>query len=118
MQHSDIAIAIAATVVSRSASGNFVVDAGAKSLTKDVPPYLEGHGFLPAYPDAVLERLSDYHGEVTVTDGAGRAGPNLGDVLAIVPNHACPVIDLFDSFLATRNGEVVDRWPVDARGRS
>jgi D-serine deaminase-like pyridoxal phosphate-dependent protein len=111
-----VAIAVAATVVSDSIPGKFVINAGAKSLTKDLPPYLNGYGFLPDYPDGILERLSDYHGEVRLPDGADM--PRLGDVVAVIPNHVCPVIDLFDTFVATRSGEVVGRWQVDARGRS
>jgi D-serine deaminase-like pyridoxal phosphate-dependent protein len=111
-----VAIAVAATVVSDNVAGQVVIDAGAKTLTKDVAPYLAGHGCLPAYPDGVIERLSDYHGQVRFPDGAPR--PQLGEVVAVVPNHVCPVIDLFDSFVASRAGEVVGRWPVDARGRS
>jgi D-serine deaminase-like pyridoxal phosphate-dependent protein len=38
--------------------------------------------------------------------------------VAVIPNHVCPVIDLFDSFIATRSGEFVGVWPVNARGRS
>jgi len=111
-----VAVAVAATVVSDAVSGQVVVDAGAKSLTKDVAPHLEGHGLLPAYPEAIVERVSDYHGVVRIPDGAPR--PRLGEVVAIVPNHVCPVVDLFDSFIATRSGAIVGRWPVDARGRS
>ncbi|MDP8905164.1 MAG: alanine racemase [Chloroflexota bacterium] len=111
-----VALAVAATVVSTAVDGQVVVDAGAKSLTKDVPVYLRGHGYLPQYPDAVLERLSDYHGVVTFPAASRR--PALGEVVAIIPNHACPVIDLYDTFIATRSGDVVGRWPVDARGRS
>jgi D-serine deaminase-like pyridoxal phosphate-dependent protein len=111
-----VAIAIAATVVSTAVSGKFVINAGAKSLTKDAPPYLQGYGFIPHYPGAVIERVSDYHGEVRLPDGT--PGPSLGEVVAVVPNHACPTIDLFDSFTATRSGQIVGRWPVDARGRS
>ena len=111
-----VAMAIAATVVSAVVSGQVVIDAGAKSLTKDVPAYLNGHGVLPAYPSGVIERVSDYHGQVRFPEGAPR--PSVGEVVAVVPNHACPVIDLFDGFTATRSGSVVGRWPVDARGRS
>jgi D-serine deaminase-like pyridoxal phosphate-dependent protein len=39
-------------------------------------------------------------------------------VVAVVPNRANPLVDLYDSFVATRSGELVGRWPVDARGRS
>ena len=111
-----LALWVAATVVSTAVPGQFVLDAGAKSLTKDRPEYLEGHGLLPAYPDAVIDRLSDYHGVVRVPPDT--AVPRIGEVVAILPNHACPVVDLFDSFVAVRGGEVVGTWPVDARGRS
>ncbi|HEY8238771.1 MAG TPA: hypothetical protein VIF63_04985, partial [Candidatus Limnocylindrales bacterium] len=111
-----IAIAVAATVVSAAVPGQVVLDAGAKTLTKDVPAYLEGHGGLPAYPDSVIARVSDYHGVVTAPDGADL--PMVGEIVAVIPNHVCPVIDLRDSFIATRSGSVIGRWPVDARGRS
>jgi D-serine deaminase-like pyridoxal phosphate-dependent protein len=111
-----VAIAVAATVVSTSVPGQIVINAGAKSLTKDLPPYLAGYGTIPAYPDGVIERVSDYHGQVRFPEGART--PQLGEVLAVVPNHACPTIDLYDTFLATRSGTIVGEWRVDARGRS
>ena len=111
-----IALWVAATVVSVAAPGQVVVDAGAKTLTKDVAPYLDGHGYLPAYPSAVIERVSDYHGAIRIP--AGTPAPRLGEIVAIVPNHCCPVIDLKDSFVAVSGGEIVGTFPVDARGRS
>lgn len=111
-----VAIAVAATVVSAAVDGQVVIDAGAKTLTKDIAPYLEGYGAIPAYPEAVIERLSDYHGVVRIPDGT--ASPAVGEVVAVVPNHVCPVIDTRDAFTATRAGEVVGRWPILARGRS
>jgi D-serine deaminase-like pyridoxal phosphate-dependent protein len=111
-----IALHVAATVVSTTVPGQVIIDAGAKCLTKDVPPYLDGHGLLPAYPSAVIGRVNDYHGIVRIPEGA--SAPALGEVVAIVPNHVCPVVDLFDTYVAVRGGEIVGRWPVDARGRS
>jgi D-serine deaminase-like pyridoxal phosphate-dependent protein len=103
-------------VVSAAVDGQVVIDAGAKTLTKDVAPYLVGHGSIPAYPDAIIERVSDYHGVISAPNGGEL--PQAGQVLAVIPNHVCPVIDLRDAFVATRSGEIVGRWPVDARGRS
>jgi D-serine deaminase-like pyridoxal phosphate-dependent protein len=111
-----VAIAVASTVVSTAVDGQVVIDAGAKTLTKDLPDYLVGYGGLPAYPSAIVERVSDYHGVVRIPDGT--PPPALGELVAVVPNHACPVVDLHDEFVATRAGEIVGRWPVDARGRS
>ena len=111
-----LALVVAATVVSNAVPGQVVVDAGAKILTKDRASFVDGFGLLPAYPDAVIERLSDYHGVIAIQ--VGTPAPALGEIVAIVPNHVCPVVDLFDTFVATRDGEIVGQWPVDARGRS
>ena len=112
----DVAICVAATVVSAAIDGQIVINAGAKTLTKDMAPYMNGYGCIPAYPQGVIERVSDYHGQVRFPTGAPR--PALGEDVAVVPNHACPTIDLFDSFVATRSGAIVGTWKVDARGRS
>jgi D-serine deaminase-like pyridoxal phosphate-dependent protein len=111
-----IAIAVAATCVSRAVDGQAVIDAGAKTLTKDVAAHLQGHGLVAGYPGAVIERASDYHG--VIRPGPDGRLPALGEVVAVIPNHVCPVIDLEDSFVATRSGTVIGTWPVDARGRS
>ena len=111
----EIAAVVAATVVS-VASDRFVVDAGAKALTKDLPAFVAGYGLVPRWPAAVIERVYDYHGVVSLPGGS--AGPGLGDVLAIVPNHICPVVDLVGSFVAVLPGGRTESWPVDARGRS
>jgi D-serine deaminase-like pyridoxal phosphate-dependent protein len=110
------AAVIATRVVSVDAGARrFVIDAGAKTLTKDVPAYLAGHASIPELA-AVVDRVSDYHGVVDVRDGGPL--PDIGDVVLAVPNHICPVVDLFATFLVARNGAIVDTWRVDARGRS
>jgi len=110
------ATVIAARVVSvNTAARRFVIDAGAKTLTKDVPAYLAGHASIPEL-GAVVDRVSDYHGVVEVKDGGSL--PEIGQVIVAVPNHICPVVDLFATFLVARDGAIVDTWRVDARGRS
>jgi D-serine deaminase-like pyridoxal phosphate-dependent protein len=111
-----IAAVVAATVVSTAVAGQVVLDAGAKTLTKDRAAFLEGFGVLPAYPDAVIERLFDYHAAVAIPPGT--LAPRLGEVVAVVPNHICPVVEQFDDFVVARGGAAEGRWPVDARGRS
>jgi D-serine deaminase-like pyridoxal phosphate-dependent protein len=112
-----VAAMIVARVVSVNAAGRrFVIDAGAKTLTKDVPGYIAGHGSIPELGGLVVARVSDYHGVVEVPDGASL--PEIGRVVAVVPNHICPVVDLFASMGVVRDGQLVDAWRVDARGRS
>ena len=64
----------------------------------------------------MVERLFDYHAAVTIPPGT--PAPGLGDIVAVVPNHICPVVEQFDEFVVARGGEPEGRWPVDARGRS
>jgi D-serine deaminase-like pyridoxal phosphate-dependent protein len=109
------AVAVAATVVSVF-DERIVIDAGAKSLTKDRADWVEGYGAIAGFPDLVIDRVNDYHGVVLAPAGVSR--PALGDVVAVVPNHVCPVIDLVDSFVAVAAGGSAEVWPVDARGRS
>lgn len=111
-----VALVVAATVVSHGSRGGFLVDAGAKILGKDTAPYLAGHGAVLGYPEAVLTRVNDHHGVAEVPAGTGR--PAIGELVLIVPNHVCPVVNLVDELLVVQGGRVVDRWPVDARGRN
>jgi D-serine deaminase-like pyridoxal phosphate-dependent protein len=112
----DAALKVAATVVSEGSGGGFVIDAGAKILAQDVSPLIAGHGAIVGSPDAVISRLNDHHGVVDLPPGAAR--PAIGSVIWVVPNHVCPVVNLVDSFVVAQGGRVVDRWPVDARGRN
>jgi D-serine deaminase-like pyridoxal phosphate-dependent protein len=67
----------------------------------------------PGVSRRLIERVSDCHGQVRFAVGARI--PNVGQIPAAVPNHACPVIDLYDTSLATRGGTFVGEWRVDAR---
>jgi D-serine deaminase-like pyridoxal phosphate-dependent protein len=109
------AVAVAATVVSVF-DDRVVLDAGAKALTKDRAEWLEGYGAVVGYPELAIDRLNDYHGVVPAPPGVPR--PRLGEVIAVIPNHICPVIDLVDTFIAVAADGTAEVWPVDARGRS
>jgi D-serine deaminase-like pyridoxal phosphate-dependent protein len=110
----EIALVVAATVVASHEDGRFVLDSGSKSLAADRPVWMAGHGYLPAYPQSEIRSLSEHHA-VAWTTGPR---PAVGDVLAVVPNHCCVVVNLVDEITAVQNGEVVDTWAVASRGRN
>ena len=112
----DAALMVAATVVSAGPSDGFVIDAGAKILAKDIAPYVRGHGSVLGYPEAVIARVYDHHGVVDLPPGSSR--PAIGSIVWVTPNHVCPVVNLVDEYVVARAGRIVDRWPVDARGRN
>lgn len=107
----DVALFVAGTVV-QVRDPYFVLDIGAKVLTKDLPKTVEGYGALPAYPDAVIERLYDHHGMVHARGGAL---PRIGERVAVVPNHVCPITNLTrELVILNDHGIETARWPIDA----
>lgn len=109
-----VALVVAATVVASHADGRFVIDAGSKSLGLDRPSWLPGFGMIAEYPDAVIRSLSEHHG-VAWTQSVR---PHVGEVVRVVPNHCCIVVNLFDTLTIVHNGKVIDEWKVAARGRN
>jgi D-serine deaminase-like pyridoxal phosphate-dependent protein len=110
----DCAMRIRATVVSRPTDTRAILDTGSKVLTSDLGG-LTGHGRIVEYPDAVIDRLSEEHGMVDLSRSA--LGPKVGEIVHIIPNHACVVTNMFDEVYAVRGGEVEATWPVAARGK-
>ncbi|MCC7022483.1 MAG: alanine racemase [Thermomicrobiales bacterium] len=106
---------VVATVVSRQAPDRAVIDAGSKTLALDPSRSHAGYGYIVGHPEAIIERLSEEHGMVTLPPG--EPGFAVGDRVEIIPNHVCPAVNLMDELLIVQDGRVVDRWPVAARGK-
>lgn len=109
----DCALTVLTRVVSRPTEDRAILDAGSKSLTSDLLG-LSGYGAVLDYPEAVIAGLSEEHGHVDLSACARR--PSVGDLVRVVPNHACPVSNLVDVVHFHRAGEVVESLPVAARG--
>ncbi|HEY6276513.1 MAG TPA: alanine racemase [Streptosporangiaceae bacterium] len=107
----EVALMVAATVVSRPAPGRIVLDAGSKVLGPDRPAWASGYGRLADWPDARITGLWEHHAVVSI-DGSS---PSLGDVVAVVPNHVCTAVNLVPELMVADSGHVIDRWPVAAR---
>jgi D-serine deaminase-like pyridoxal phosphate-dependent protein len=108
-----IALFVAATVVSDWVSDQVILDVGTKALGREGNPE-KGYGGI-AGTKAVLAKLNEYHGYLAVP--AGEFRPSIGTVVPVVPNHVCPVIPNFEELIITDSaGTSLQRWPVDARG--
>ena len=73
-----------------------------------------GFGLLLEYPEARIYSLSEEHGCVDFSAGSKR--PVVGERVTVVPNHVCPVSNLFDEIVGVRGGRVELIWPVACRG--
>lgn len=113
--YQDIALSILCTVVSRPDSTTATVDGGSKTFCGDVVPTGELKGFARAVSmDAYLERMSEEHGVVRLPAGAD---PQIGDRIAFHPIHVCTTVNLADELIGIRDGQVVEVWPILARGK-
>ncbi len=112
---SDCALTVQATVVSRSVPGRAVLDCGSKTLSEaPAPGGRGGYGAVPDHPEIEIEALNEEHAICRV-DG-GSAGPEVGERVAVIPNHACTCVNLHDTLWAVRGGVVEGEMRVIARG--
>ena len=110
----DLALHVVGTIVSRAAPDRGIVDTGSKTLTSDTGG-LEGHGLILEHPEAKIEKFAEEHGFLDLTKCNDR--PKVGDVVRIVPNHVCVVVNMVDRLVAVRGDEIVGEIPVAARGK-
>ncbi|KRP87614.1 alanine racemase [Bradyrhizobium pachyrhizi] len=110
----DCALHIYSTVVSRAGPERGILDAGSKTLTSDTGG-LEGHGLILEHPEARIARFAEEHGFLDLSRSNTR--PNVGDVVRIVPNHVCVVVNMMDEVVMVRGDEIIGALPVTARGK-
>jgi D-serine deaminase-like pyridoxal phosphate-dependent protein len=96
------------------------LDAGKKTLTSDTGWNVPGYGTLlysprtmVPNPHAALVALSEEHGWMDVPGGAIH---DVGDLVRIVPNHACVAVATQERLFVVDGEAVVAEWPVVGRG--
>jgi D-serine deaminase-like pyridoxal phosphate-dependent protein len=114
----DCAVVVVATVVSRSQPGEAVIDAGSKVLSSDKKLTAGSdatYGEVAGDSECQIVRISEEHAILS----GGRAGVlSVGDRVAIIPSHVCPVINLADRVSVIGIGDGIQDQIVDARGMS
>jgi D-serine deaminase-like pyridoxal phosphate-dependent protein len=111
---SDVALVVLTTVVSTSVPGFFVVDAGSKALSSDRLAWMDGFGVIHQAPQQIAQSLSEHHG--VIRNAGSDRRPVVGEIVAVVPNHVCNVVNLFDELLVVGADGGPEKWPVLARG--
>src|SRR5438874_4103674 len=111
----DCALSIYSTVVRRAGADRGILDAGSKTLTSDTGGGLDGHGLVLEHPEARIAGFAEEPGFLELTLRHTR--PNVGDVVRIVPNHVCVVVNMMDEVVMVRGEEIIGTLPVAARGK-
>lgn len=120
----DCAATVITSVVSHTAPDRAIIDAGSKTLSKDVIPSnafsneYPGHGLIIDAPGWVIEKLSEEHGFLV---WHGRGNPtklNIGQRLQIVPNHICTVFSSLNECFVVEDGKIIANWKTLQPGAS
>jgi D-serine deaminase-like pyridoxal phosphate-dependent protein len=116
MRLEDCALRVLATVVSRPTPTRAIIDAGSKALSSDPAIGQDdgAFGLVVELPGSRLYRLSEEHGHLDVSACTRR--PEIGEVVTVVPNHACGTTNMHDEVAVHRGGRIEGMWPVEARG--
>lgn len=111
-------LTVRARVISRPSDDRVVLDCGSKTLSSDRGKHGEvaaGYGLLMhegrPVPGAIIDRLSEEHAVAIVPAGTPL---EVGEIAEVIPNHACPVVNLATEMAGIRNGQLVEVIPVEA----
>jgi D-serine deaminase-like pyridoxal phosphate-dependent protein len=114
---------VVATVISHPVPGRACIDAGSKTLSKDLPPSAQGRELFPGFgliaglPGWRISQVSEEHGWLR-WEGPGEPEPlEIGQRVQVIPNHVCTVFSSAGQSVAIQGGAVVDVWPVIPRGQ-
>ena len=66
-------------------------------------------------PRPRIAKFAEEHGFLDLTRSNTR--PEVGDVVRIVPNHVCVVVNMMDEVVMVRGEEILGTLPVTARGK-
>ena len=96
------------TVVSRPMRNRCVADCGHKSMTKD-----HGNPTVRRIEGATVTSLNDEHATIALPP---ESTIQIGDLVELLPSHIDPTINLHDVFYVVEGEQVIDIWPIAARG--
>jgi len=114
---SECALTVLARVVSTQRSGTAIIDAGIKAMSSDAIATLGSLGLVCSPVGSPLEgvRFSEGNEEHGFLTGPGVTGLAVGDIVRIIPNHACGTTNMFSSLWAVDADRAVESWLIHAR---
>lgn len=113
----DCALTVLARVASVQRTGRAITDAGLKAMSSDTIATAGSVGIAcdlsgTPLPAVTFAEANEEHGFL-LGDGANQL--RVGDLVRLVPNHACGTTNMWSHVYAVRGDEVLDDWPISAR---
>lgn len=110
------ALRVVAQVVSKPLPGKATIDAGSKALTTDDPLKGDAYGYVITNPSLKIINLNEEHGYVVYNPEETKV--EIGDLVEIIPNHACVVTNLANQVFLYEGDQLLKAIEVAARGRN
>lgn len=113
------AATVISTIISRPTKERVITDVGAKGITAQTRNVgicaTVGHGYIKGYDQVYIYDVFDEH--AIIYNEKFRNQVRVGDKVEIIPNHICPVCNLYDKAYLISKGEVVEEIPIKCRGK-
>jgi D-serine deaminase-like pyridoxal phosphate-dependent protein len=106
----EIAVTVLGTIVNIRGNRVYTVDVGLKAATNDngIPTFKD-------YPKTKIRVLTEEH---SIIRAAPKDEFELGQKVEIYPSHICTTTNLYDFFTVVKDGEVIGKWDITARGKN
>jgi len=111
----DCALHVRCRVVSVSVPGRAIIDGGSKSFSDAASIAGRGFGRLVQCPEVLCEKMNEEHGYLALGDSPWR--PRAGELVDVIPNHACTAVNMHHVIHLVRGDQVVEALPIPAQGK-
>ncbi len=112
------AATVLTTVISKPTNERVITDVGAKGLTMQSRSEgicaTTGIGYIKNY-GVHIDQVYDEH--AIIYNEKFRSQVAIGETIEVIPNHICPVCNLYDHAYLISGDEVVDQIPILCRGK-
>lgn len=113
------AATVLTTVISRPTEERVITDVGAKGLTAQTRTQgfsaTIGLGYIKGFDNVHIADVFDEH--AIIYDKKFRDQVKIGDKVEIIPNHICPVCNLYEKAYLVSNEQVVEEIEISCRGK-
>lgn len=111
------AATVLTTIISKPTEERIVTDVGAKGLTMQSREKglcaTRGLGYIKDY-GVYIDKVYDEHAIIYSKDLVEKL--RIGDKLEIIPNHICPVVNLYDRAYLVAGDKVIKEVEIACRG--
>lgn len=111
------ALTVLATIIAHPRPDTFIIDAGSKCFGLDRGAHgselITSYGLIAGHPGLTLAGLSEEVGKIRIF---AKTNLDVGDKIAVIPNHACSAANLTNWLVGHRRGILDADIAIDMRG--